>query len=195
MKPSPSRREFLRLAGVAAGAFTVSACGGGRGASVCNPLEKGVCLPTLGGAPARPEGYVIAAFVDTIVPGAHRDPEGAPGGIDVGAPALFFDPELPAAELTSLLVTLLDSTSRRVMDGANFNEIEPADRELVITEAIASFPPMEFAVQLAKLAYFSQIETHDYLGYPGANNGYWSDPNLFFGVAMATEITEDGNMP
>lgn len=195
MKSSWSRREFIRVASLAAGAFTLKGCGSPAATPVCDPLVEGVCLPTLGGAPATPDGYVIAAFVDTIVPGAHRDPEGAPGGIDVGAPGMFFDPELPAAELTSLLVTLLDGTSRRVMNGANFNEIEPEDRELVVEEAIASFSPMEFVVQLAKLAYFSKVETHAHLGYPGANDGYIGDPDLSFGVAMATELTKDGNMP
>lgn len=35
-----------------------------------------------------PEG-AEAAFVDTLIPGAHRDPTGAPGGIDANVPGLF----------------------------------------------------------------------------------------------------------
>ena len=190
-----SRREFVRFASMAAGVFVVEGCGGQNEPIPCDPIVSGTCLPTLGGAPDDHDGHVIAAFVDTIVPGAHRDPTGAPGGIDVGAPGMFFDPELPALELVPILVAFLDGTSRRLMDGWNFNEIDPDQRDIVVDEAVASFAPTEFAVQLAKLAYFSSPGAHQHLGYPGPNAGYVNDVDFSFGVAMAQELTEDGNLP
>ena len=76
----PSRRAFIRVATAAAGAFAVAPILGCASEDTglddeCDPLLAGVCLPTLGGAPDTHDGHVIAAFVDTIVPGSHRDPE------------------------------------------------------------------------------------------------------------------------
>ncbi len=74
--------------------------------------DVGPALPSLGGAPDTADGRAVAAFVDTVVPGAHRDPTGAPGGLDVDAPAMFFDPELPAAPFVPILVLALDARAR-----------------------------------------------------------------------------------
>lgn len=200
-----SRRKFVKLATAAASAFALApvlGCGGkdtggtpDAGSTACDPAKVGVCLPTLGGAPDTHEGHIIAAFVDTIVPGKHRDPLGYPGGIDVGAPALFFDPELPALEFVSLLALYLDGTSRLEFNTRDFTDLSPEEREQAVTVAIAGFDQMDFAIQLAKLAFYSSREAADYLGYPGANPGYVNDANFSFGVAMATEITSDGNLP
>lgn len=194
-RPDPvwSRREFLRVAGIAAAAFAVPGCSSSEDA--CDPRVAGPCLPDLGGAPDDHDGHVIAAFVDTIVPGAYRDPMGAPGGIDVGAPALFFDPDLPALGFVPLLVAYIDGTSRKLMDGRNFDELLPDARDTVVAQALDDFAPLEFAVQMAKLAYYSSPPAHGHLGYPGANSGYLGDPELSFGRAMAVEITGDGNLP
>jgi hypothetical protein len=195
VSPSLSRREFIRLAGLASTAFAVLGCAGDDGgdAAACDQ-PGGPCLPTLGGAPDRHDGHVIAAFVDTIVPGRHRDPEGQPGGIDVGAPALFFDPALPALGYVNLLVTYLDGTARGLF-GRDFAEASPEERDAAVEQALASFAPMEFAVQLAKLAYYSTAAAGQALGYPGPNPGYVDDPDFSFGVALTTEITGDGNLP
>src|SRR5512145_328058 len=94
------RREFLALAAAAAAWVAAQPACVGDEAAEANPVggtgggddagpEGGFDLPTLGGAPDTPQGRAIAAFVDTVVPGSWRDPDGAPGGIDAGAPALF----------------------------------------------------------------------------------------------------------
>ena len=196
-----SRREFLRVAAVAAGAFAVPGalgCGGSTPAGDAGgdagadagsdagsdggpAADAGFDLPTLGGAPDTPQGRAIAAFVDTVVPGRHRDPTGAVGGIDTGAPAFFFDTSLPAA------------TSFNLHRVRQFSSLTPEQREAVVEEALVTTPVFAFAVQLAKLAYFASPEAGAHLGYPGANTGYASDPDFSFGRAMATEITSDGN--
>ncbi len=202
-----SRREFVQVATVAAGSFALLptiGCsdddGNGddspdAGPTECDPASDSICLPTIGGAPDTHVGHVIAAFVDTIIPGRHRDPLGHPGGIDTNAPALFFDPELPAIEFVSLLAAYLDGTARRNFEGKEFTELTPEQRDEAVTIAIDGFEQMEFAVQLAKLAFYSSREAADYLGYPGANPGYYGDADFTFGVPMSQEITGDGNLP
>lgn len=152
-------------------------------------------LPTLGGAPDTHDGRVIAAFIDTVVPGQHRDPEGKVGGIDVGAPGMFFDPDLPAAPFLPLLVVLLDAASTGAHPDRTFDQLTPAEREQVLTDALAATPLLDFAVQLGKLAFFSSEQAGLTLGYPGPNPGYVNDTNLSFGTAITTELTIDGNYP
>jgi len=158
------------------------------------PSAPDVELPHLGGAPDTKQGWSIAAFVDAIVPSAHSDPTGAVGGLDVGAPALFFDPELPALEFVGALATFLDLTANSLVPGTSFGTLPPARREEAVEKAL-DLDLMEFAVQLAKLAYFSSEGAACHLGYPGANPGYYDDPNFSFEEKLATEITTDGNFP
>ena len=152
-------------------------------------------LPSLGGAPDTEEGRTIAALVDTLIPGAHRDPTGAPRGIDVGAAALFFDPLLPAAQFVPIGTLVLDRTSARLFASRRFVHLVPARREDVVAAVLIDIEVFEFAVLLAKLAYFSSAEAGAHLGYPGANPGWVHDPDFTFAQPMATEITTDGNLP
>ena len=191
-----TRREFARIATAAAAAFAGPAAGcGGEETSGEAPSDAST-LPTLGGAPDTDQGRTIAAFVDTIVPGRHRDPDGAPGGIDVGAPAAFFDPELPAAQFVGILALVLDSLSKSAYGGRAFAALVPEERDAVVETALTDpTSPITFAIQLAKLAFFSTTAAGAYLGYPGANPGYYDDPELSFGAPMCAEITSDGNFP
>lgn len=206
----PSRREFLRLASLLVAGLTAG-CGDGEApvpvpedasepgpcvpapdAAWLVPSDPRVELPHLGGAPDTPQGWTIAAFVDTVVPGAHRDPTGAPGGIDVGAAALFYDPELPAAEFVPLLATFLDVNAANIASEEIFGTLTAAQREQALDAAL-DLELMDFAVQMAKLAYYSSPAAGCHLGYPGPNPGYVDDPDFSFGVPLATEITDDGN--
>lgn len=200
-KNSIHRREFIRLASCAVGSFAL------LGATACSPTEStgadagldcseipaDACLPTLGGAPDSREGQVVAAFVDTIIPGAHRDPMNVPGGIDVGAPGMFFDPDLPAFELVGLLVLYLNGLARSNYEGREFDKLDYLEREDVVQKSVDGFESMEFAITLAKLAYYSSAGAAEILGYPGANPGYYNDPDVSFRLPLATEITGDGN--
>lgn len=185
---SLSRREFISLSAATSTAFALF----GWGCAGNTPDPESPRLPSLGGAPDSHEGRVVAAFCDTIVPGRHRDPKNTPGALDVGAAGMFFDPELPALALVPLLVSFLDGGSNRLFD-ADFDELKPAQRDAVVEDSLAGFPPMEFAVQLAKLAYFSSAGGQEALLYPGANRGYREDPDFTFGSALTREITRDGN--
>ncbi len=212
-----SRREFLRVASIAAAAFASGCAADGSppeptpepptpppGPDPCledpldewlAPSDQTVGLPHLGGAPDTPTGWAVAAFVDTIVPGAWRDPTGAPGGIDVGAPGAFFDPALPAAEFVGVLAGFLDIMATQVVEGATFAALDVEQRIEAVERATDSLDLVELAIQLAKLSYFSSPQGACHMGYPGANLGYIDDPNFSYGVPMADEITDDGNYP
>lgn len=133
-------------------------------------------------------------FCDTVVPGSHRDPTGAPGAIDAGASALFLDPELPALAFVPILVAFLDVVSN-TQKGVPFAALAAIDRDEVLDAALVGLDLLDFAVQLAKLAFLSTAEAGCWLGYPGPNPGYIDDPLLSFGVAVASERTIDGNLP
>ena len=211
--PELCRREFIRLSILASAAFAAACdkvieptnCTDPTDTSVPNPClpppDEGwllpsnadVGLPHLGGAPDTEEGWAIAAFVDTIMPGAHRDPTGAPGGIDAGAPGMFFDPELPAYEFVSLLVGFLDGVAANQFPGQTFAASTTDERDEVVETAVGALDLMELAIQLVKLATFAAEGSTCHLGYPGPNLGYRDDPDFSFGEAMSTEVTTDGN--
>ncbi len=185
-----SRREFIRVAGAAAGLFALDQVAG------CLPsADDSPRLPSLGGAPDSDQGRAIAAFVDTVIPGKYRDSTGAPGGLDVGAPALFFDPSLPALKYVPLLVLILDGQANQAFSGKAFAELTPSQRDQVLDGALGQIEQLQFAVTLAKLAYFSSDGAARHLGYPGANSGYVDDPLFSFNLALTREITSDGNLP
>jgi hypothetical protein len=195
------RREFLRLSTVALAALSqrcttpVKTPPAGRCAPStfpALPTDDPSGLPHLGGAPDTPAGRVIAAFVDTVVPGQHRDPTGAPGGLDVGAPQLFFDPALPTASYVALIVVALDSEAKQI-GNAGFAEVPPDVRDQVLDALLASLDQMSFAVQFALLAWLSSTGAACHLGYPGANPGYVSDPELSFRLPITTEKYPDGS--
>ncbi len=201
MSPKPpaslTRRSFFELTLVASTAFsrvvTLLGCIGKP-----PPLEyvETPDLPTLGGAPETDEGRTVAAFVDTVVPGKHRDPTGAVGGIDVDAPALFFDPEMPAKEFVGLLVLVLDSYADTAYQ-KRFANLLPTQRDRVLTRALAEIDQIEFAIELAKVAYFSSPAAQVHFGYPGANTGYLHDEDFSFRREMSKPHpkTERGNLP
>ena len=194
-----SRRAFVQqwllVGGLAAtGRFGV-ACGQADMDAEASPQIDPHHLPSLGGAPDSHQGVTVAAFVDTIIPGKHRDPEGAPGAIDVGAAGLFFDPSLPAAPFVGVLVLVLDATAKRMFGNRSFSRLGPAEREEVVGQCIEDTDVVVFAVQLAKLAYFASDQAAEHLGYPGANSGYVNDPDFGFGAALTQELTLDGNWP
>lgn len=208
-----SRREFIRLASVAAGAFaagcvveepigppeptpvpTPDPCLDDVDAGWLAPSSGAVDLPHLGGAPDTPTGWAVAAFVDAVVPGAWRDPTGTPGALDVGAPAMFFDPSLPAAEFVEVLAAFLDLVAVGLMgEGATFAALDVDDRDEALQAATESLGLVELAIQLAKLAWFASPSAGCSLGYPGANPGWVDDDDFSFSEALTTEITADGN--
>lgn len=206
-----TRREFIRVAGVAAGLFLSPGCGEslslapqGKDTALgdVTPVEVSdippagaisSVLPSLGGAPDTAEGWAIAAFIDTVVPGAYRDPKEAPGGIDVGAPAMFFDPALPALPFVPLLAAALDAQAMDLYEDRLFIDCLPQEREQVVAELESTVEAIGFAIMLAKLAYFSSEAAAHHLGYPGPNTGYRSTPGFSFNEPLTTELTVDGN--
>lgn len=202
-----SRRQFMWLASVAAAAFAAHGCDGddttgaggnggtgGTGGTGGAPPVGGE-IPTLGGAPDTAQGWTVAAFVDTVIPGKHRDPTGAPGGIDVGVPGMFFDPALPALQFVGILQIVLDAQADVFRSGADFIDLTYDERDAVLETLLADESPMDLAVQLTKVGFYSNPEIATSMGYPGPNAGYITDPDYSFGIALAGEVTTDGNMP
>ena len=194
------RRAFVQALGVATSALLsstlTSGCKQETGPNEPpQPDAEQFDLPTLGGAPDTPQGRTVAAFVDTVIPGKHRDPEGAVGGIDVGAPGLFFDPELPALPFVGVLVLVLDANTSALHQLPRFADATPSQRDQVVAQCLQETEVFAFAVQLAKLAYFASEPAAAHLGYPGPNDGYVNDADFGFGMPMAQEMTADGNLP
>jgi hypothetical protein len=160
------------------------------------PVVDSVDLPSLGGAPDSHEGRTIAAFVDVVVPGKHRDPKGVLGALDVEAASKFFEAGSQISTLVPLLVSALDSYSRELYR-REFVALKASVREEVVAYALEQFPQIEFAVQLAKLSYFSTPQVATLYGYPGANSGYINDANFSFRREMSAKhpLTVLGNLP
>ena len=194
MDKTHSRREFMRLSAVAAAMAAAPdlACGKkGPTTAPCAPCPN---PPSLGGAPDTHEGHTVAAFVDTVIPSCCRDPVGTPGGLDVNAPALFFDPELPTTAYIPALVLLLDGVAYDTY-GTTFEQLTYDQRDRALATGLTQQPLLELAVILAKLAFYSSDGAGLSLGYQGANNGYISEPDYTFGRPMSKELTTDGNLP
>jgi hypothetical protein len=209
--PRATRRAFAQLFAVAS-ASLLSAClvrltpvpegGAPRDASDDGATDASADggphptgLPSLGGAPDNRDGQCIACLCDTVIPGAFRDPTGRPGAIDADVPALFFDRALPAASLVGLIRAVLDGVAFEVAQ-RSFARLTFAQREDAVSRALESVPEAEFAVQLVRLGFFASDVGARSLGYPGANPGYFADPDFTFGSApLARELTasDDGH--
>ncbi len=203
-----TRREFLRLAALLTAVWSTSSCSADDApkpgsTKLCSDLDEvgerpsgeALDLPHLGGAPNTTQGRTVAAFVDTIVPGRHRDETGAPGGIDAGVPGVFFDTTLPIHQFTGLLSANADFWATQVVPGKLFTELSVADRDRAVDMALENLPEMQYAVQMVQLAYYSSPGAACLLGYPGANPGYVNNPDMSLGEAVTIEITSDGNLP
>ncbi len=212
-RTATSRREFVRLASSLAGAFAIGCGADGKDEAPAAPTatdptgcaprtvdgwlvpsNPDVHLPHLGGAPDTPAGWSLAVFVDGLVPGAHLDPLGKPGALDVGVPGMFFDPELPAARFVTLLVAVLDTVASKLVPGATLGTLPPERREEAVDKVMEE-ELLGFAAQLVKLGYYSSTTAACLLGYPGPNAGYIAHPSFSFRAPMSTELTTDGNYP
>lgn len=193
-----TRRQFAELMASATAALAMFDCGPQKPRVV--PYVETSDLPSLGGAPDTAEGRTIAAFLDTVIPGKHRDPTGAPGALDVNAAKEFFDPDTPVKQFVPLLVLVLDSVSQSEFD-RTFVQLKPQYREQVLEKIGAQVPESEFAIQIAKLAYYASDEAAAHLGYPGANAGYINHPQFSFRKEMSKPLASTlnpahpGNLP
>lgn len=166
------------------------------GPAPAKPYVESADLPSLGGAPDTNEGRTVAAFLDTVIPGKHRDPTGAPGALDANAAVEFFDPDTPVKQFVPLLVLVLNSVSEDEYK-KSFAALKPAQREVVLERLTVDLPEVEFAIQLAKVAYYASEPAHRHLGYPGANAGYIDHPSFSFRRQMSEPLasTLDPNHP
>jgi hypothetical protein len=194
MKTPMSRRQFLELVSAATAALAAHHCAPAKAKAPVDPVD----LPSLGGAPDTSDSHTIAAFVDAVMPGKHRDPKGVVGALDVGAAGKFFEDGSQMQTLVPLLAAAMDSYARDQFR-RDFVQLKASQREDTIAYAITQLPEIEFAVQLAKVSYYASPEAAAALGYPGANNGYIGDDNFSFGTPQTSPhpltVLNGGNLP
>lgn len=103
---------------------------------------------------------------------------------------------MPAAQFVGVLAVLLNGNSQVQMDGRDFADLSPEERDQVLAGMLGKDDgPVGLAVQLAKLAHFASDGAAAHLGYPGPNAGYVADADFSFRRPMSREITVDGNLP
>lgn len=187
-----TRRNFVRFSAVAVAVLSqglMQAC------AEPEPIKKEPPLPTCKAA-STDEEKAIEAFCEVVIPGKATDPKGTPGAVEACAVPLFFDEELPAASLVSLIVLMLDSSARAVnKEKKKFVDLADDEKIKAVEKGEETLPEFSFAIQLVRLAYYSSEVAAYQLGYPGANDGYINHPHFTFGAAVSKELTPNGNLP
>jgi hypothetical protein len=107
----------------------------------------------------------------------------------VNAPAVFFGASVAGvSELIGLLTMALDGLTSERFPSRTFVSLRSSQRDTVLGDGLSKVPQLEFAVQLAKVAYYSSAPAAQALGYPGANAGYRDDADFSFDRPMAKPL-------
>lgn len=161
-------------------------------ASRCTEVTpKSLCLE-----PTTNDEKVIAAVIDTIVPGKESDPTGAPGALDACAMNFVFDPFYPLAALVPVITALMQTLSRQSYS-TDFLSLNLTQRTDVINKAEEATPALTLAFRFIRSIFYTDIYNrigYDYIGFPGGNIGYIYE-DYSFKTPMAQEMTTDGNLP
>lgn len=154
----------------------------------------------LPGACMKPESQVekiLAAMVDTIVPGPDTDPAGDPGGLESCAINMLMDGNYPFREQAGILADLMDLLAQGDYQ-AGFLDITYEQRIQVLLKAEQSMPLLIMAYRAIRSAFFGGAYNGiglEYMKYPGPNLGYRHIREASFRRAMCREKTEKGWMP
>ena len=183
-----SRREFLKRLTIICGSGTAGISALATGSDAAEAVDaKNACL----------QEETLKAFADTIIPGPHSDPEGSPGGVEVGALELLYDPYYGLKPFIGLLTRNLNRSSLWWCHKL-FKDLDLRQRT-----AIALFKDnfsllklvYEHAEMLVKLSFYGGIINDvgtDYISFPGPASGYF---DYSFKEQYAEPQTEDGNLP
>lgn len=196
------RRAFLRVAARGTFGATLAA------AVVTGPLRSlwaGVKLPSpdvkpLEGAchlPTTDEEKVVAAIVDTVVPGADSDPDGLPGAPESCALNLIYDAFYPFVQVMPALLLIVQQLSDNDYN-KKFIDLDLDERTKVLQKAEETLPLIRLAYRFIRSAFYASTYNYrggNYLRWPGPNLGYTDHPEFSFGKAVSKELTRDGNLP
>jgi hypothetical protein len=206
-QPKPSkmgigRRGFLKLGGgITLGTAVALALFRGpfRRAAADIQLPSPDYTPLEGAchAPLTAEEQLVAAMVDTVVPGTQTDPEGLPGALDCCAMNLIYDEFYPFVDYLPILVPLVDTTADSQY-GKGFVECDLVERTEVLRAVEESLPFVRLAYRFIRSTFYAgmySLKGTSYLRWPGPNLGYRDHEDFSFGTAVCSELTEDGNLP
>lgn len=196
------RRGFLKLGGgVTLGTAVALAIFRGpfRTASADIQLPSPDYTPLEGAChePLTQEQQIVAAMVDTVVPGTQTDPEGLPGALDCCAMNLIYDEFYPFVDYLPILVPLIDSTADNQHD-KGFLECDLTERTEVLRSVEESLPFVRLAYRFIRSTFYAgmyNLKGTNYLKWPGPNLGYRDHEDFSFREAVCSEMTEDGNLP
>ncbi len=200
-RPGWTRRDLLRGLGAAGTLGGLGLLGVGpwalrlvravSGAYPASPLP-GACVE-----PVTDVQRTLVAVLQTVVPGAELDPDGAPGAVDACALNLLVDSFYPFRDAAPIIVGLLDELSRRSFDSV-FVDLSAPQRDEILDLAQEQLGLMRLAYRAIRSAFYGGAYNGvglDYLGYPGPNLGYRHTDACSFGKPMCAERTSAGRMP
>lgn len=197
-----SRRAFLKIGGGAGigAAFAVALLRGpfrGARAAIQLPDPDVATLPGACFGPLTEEERIVAAMVDTVVPGRQSDPTGAPGALDTCALNLIYDEFWPFVDYLPVLLPLLDDTSRNRFE-VGFADATLEQRTEVLRTVEGAVPFVRLAYRFVRSTFYAgmyNFEGTNYLGWAGPNLGYRDHEEFSFREPVSEELTTDGNLP
>lgn len=191
------RNTFWGLFAAMVGARTVRAAGDALGPYL--PLDEPPweCTPAYPVEAQTVEQQVVAAIIETVLPGAANDPAGEPGALEAGALNLAYDRFYPLRDYIPVVVQLVDAAADSG-HGAGFVDLSQSEREAVLNEVQDSLPFLRHAYRFLRSVYFADLHGcvgSRALGFPGPNLGYVDHPAFSYRRAMSQERTEHGYLP
>jgi hypothetical protein len=207
MTPIPpaklDRRKFLRRCGqwsvgalLAAAGYQMGQAGPDGEPFVAPPYPR----PPLDGAclqPVTDVEKVLAAVVDTVVPGADTDPNGDPGALEACALNLMFDEYYPFKGYADLIATVMNQAAQNSFQ-TDFLSATYEQRLEVLVEAQEALPVLRLAYRAIRSAFYGGAYNGiglTFVHYPGPNLGYRHLPEFSSGTAISTEASATGWLP
>ena len=144
------------------------------------------------------EEQLVAAMVDTIVPGVDSDPDGLIGAMETCAMNLIYDEFYPFVENLYLLLPLIESVTDDHHRNKKFHNLTLEQRTEVLSEAEERLPFIRLAYRFIRSSFYAgayNLKGTTFMGWPGPNLGYLNHPDFTYGEPIGTELTEDGNLP
>ena len=194
------RRTFLKKLGTWSCGVLLSSVSVKAFADDCGfspPIFSRPPLPDACLQPVTDLEKVLAAVVDTVVPGVETDPEGAPGGLEACAVNLLLDEYYPFREYAETLAFVMNLLANDEGSSA-FVDLNYEKRLKVLIAAIDQLPILRLAYRAIRAAFFGGAYNGvglSYLNYPGPNLGYRHLAECSFRKPMCEELTDTGWMP
>jgi hypothetical protein len=143
------------------------------------------------------EERIVAAIVDTVVPGADADPTGAPGALDACAMNLVYNAFFPFMEYLPVIVGGVTGLADQEY-GKSFMDCTLEERTGVLKKFEEVLPITRLAYRFIRSAFYGaayNMVGTNYLNWPGPNLGYIDHEDFSFREPVSDELTEEGNLP